>query len=461
MLSADKTHLLQNFLSGLPSDSATRLVRAIEIDRLMENKGLPHEMILEGLRPALRRDGAERTPTPLRLFCRPFEDILNSEPRAAKQKAVVARSSVTPVWMWLSRSLAPKETASYATDVKALVMAAKLDDALERAAEFWSFAGTGIRQALAQDVSRKEARLALGGELVLADAEDMALLLSAAPQVLKVQTILPRPVPHLNEDLLWQLREVYDELVASQPDVAPYIAVVAMRRLARPWEALKLPLQIARRTQDTLIAKTDMGLVGEILLAQMDALQSAILKARHPLPGVEMLLEQVSSFAELSSAIVKEIEIRRDGEWGKRLLKERAAVGNVMDGLMDRAPKELAAALPLQKSNGPKQADFGRPADAEKQAVALRYVKLVTGCRNFAAAASCAAKQKANAEAMANYLKRHNEDLVKELRGSDAKRRAVAESQLDLCIELTSLLFSAEEGELLRRRARAAQSAAA
>jgi len=461
MLSADKTHLLQSFLSGLPSDSATRLVRAVEIDRLMEGKGLPHEMILEGLRPALRRDHAERTPTPLRTFCRPFEDLLNSESRTAKQKAVVARSSVVPVWMWLSRTLAPKETASYATDIKALVVARKLDEALERAGQFWAFAGGAIRQALTQDVSRKEARLALGGELVLADAEDMALLLSSAPQVLRVQTILPRPVPHLNEDLLWQLREVYDELAASQPDVAPYVAVVAMRRLARPWEALKLPLQIARRTQDTLISKTDMGLVGEILLAHMDSLQSAILKVRHPLPGVEILLEQVCSFAELSSAIVKEIEIRRDGEWGKRLMKERATIGNVMDGLMDRAPKELAAALPLQKSNGPKQADFTKPGDAEKQAVALRYVKLVTGCRNFAAAASCAAKQKTNAEELGNYLKRHNEDLVKELRGADPKRRAVAESQLELCIELTSLLFSAEEGELLRRRARAAQSAAA
>jgi hypothetical protein len=158
---------------------------------------------------------------------------------------------------------------------------------------------------------------------------------------------------------------------------------------------------------------------------------------------------------------VKEIEVRRDGKWGQRLLKDRAAVGNVMDSFMDRAEKELSAALPIKGGNGPKAPDFSKAVDPEKHESALRYIKLVTGCRSFAAAGSFAAKQKDAQDACVGYLRRYNEDLVKELRTADGPRRAIVEQQFTLAATLTALLFSEEEAELLRRRARAAQSAAA
>ena len=66
-------------------------------------------------------------------------------------------------------------------------------------------------------------------------------------------------------------------------------------------------------------------------------------------------------------------------------------IGKVMEGFMDRAPKEFAAGLPMHKGTG---ADFTKPLGAEKQDMALRYARLVAGSRNFAAAASFAAKQK-------------------------------------------------------------------
>ena len=53
MLNADKTGLLAAFLGGLPGHVAARLARAVELDRLMEGKLLPHEDILTGLRLGL------------------------------------------------------------------------------------------------------------------------------------------------------------------------------------------------------------------------------------------------------------------------------------------------------------------------------------------------------------------------------------------------------------------------
>ena len=97
-MSNDKTGLLKSFLGSLNGDIAARLASAVETDRLLDGRVLPHDTILDGLRPALRGLQAGRTPTPLRLFCRPFEDLLTCAPRKTKQKASISRSSpVIPV----------------------------------------------------------------------------------------------------------------------------------------------------------------------------------------------------------------------------------------------------------------------------------------------------------------------------------------------------------------------------
>ena len=454
MLSLDKTGLLAAFLGGLPGHVAARLAKAVEIDRLMDGKTLPHEDILSGLRPVLRRDPMARTLTPLRLFCLPFQDLLNSQPRKIKQKGVIARVTVQPLWRWLGETLLPEETLRYSAEIKALVAAKRIDEALTRAGDYWILASATLMTALAEP---KKARQALIEEAAVADAAEVALLLAAAPSVLKIHALMPLSSP-MTESLLWELRAVYDALVAAQPDAAPYVAVVVLNRLSRPWEGLRLPLMIARQHSDTLISKTDMGLVGEILFDRLDSLQGTILAVRQPQFDTDTLLLQAKQFADLSAAIVKEIEVRRDGEWGQRLLKDRAAVGAAMEKFMERAPKELAAALPVQRGTG-KSADFSKPVDAEKRELAMRYARLVVGCRNFAAAASFGARQKDVFEELCALLRRYNEDVVRELRGADNLN--VVETQFHFATELTALLFSEEEAELMRRRGKAAQAASA
>ena len=57
-------------------------------------------------------------------------------------------------------------------------------------------------------------------------------------------------------------------------------------------------------------------------------------------------------------------------------------------------------------------------------------------------------------------LRSYNEDVVKEMRTAEGVRRDIVERQFQLCIEFTAMLFSEEEADFLRRRGKAAQSAA-
>jgi hypothetical protein len=463
MLTPEKAELLQSFLGSLPEGLAARLAKAVEVDRLTEGVGLPHEIILEGLRPVLRRcQPPQRTPNPLRLFCLPFEDLVEDGARKEKQKGRILRSSIVPVWNWLGETLIPEATRSYREEIKSLVLAYKLEEALEYASRFWPVAGAALHNAIVED--GKRARLALNGDLVLGDADDISLLLSAGPAMVEIRQLLPKPAPALTDELLWSLRRIYDRVAESVVDAAPYVPVVAMGRLAKPWEALKLALLITHQTQDTLISSTDMGLVGDILFNRLEECRMAIHAARHPNFDVGALLENLAGFTEISSAIVKEVEILRRGKWGQRLLKDRAAVGAVMDGFMERAPKEIAAALPSQKmgfTGSSRISDFSRPADPERVERALRYARLMDGCRRLAAAASFGAKLQDALDEATQTLRAYNEDVVKELRTAAGPRRAIVECQFQLAAELTALLFSAEEAEFLRRRGKAAVSSAA
>jgi len=135
-------------------------------------------------------------------------------------------------------------------------------------------------------------------------------------------------------------------------------------------------------------------------------------------------------------------------------------VVDVMESFMERAPREILAALPMHKTGtyagGPRAPDISRPADPEKTVRALALARLVEGCKPVAAAGSFGASLKDAVDEIALALKSYGDDIVRELRASDGDRRANAEQYLSVAAELTALFFSPEEAEFLRRRGRAA-----
>ena len=456
--------MLRSFLGRLPPATAQQLAQAIEADKLFEGKGIPHEVILESLRPALRQTSPEgRTLTPLRLFCQPFEDLLISAGGKAKLKGRIARESILPVWTWLSTTLIPEKVQAYSSDVRTAVASQNASMAYTFATDFWQVVSAAIRNALADAHTREIAQATLG-DLALADAGEMALMLGVGRQVLEIQQKLSRGTATLTEGTIWSLREIYDELLQSNPDAAPYVTVITMSRLAKPWEALRLPLMITRKTQDTLISSTDMGMAGEILFHDLEDYAFRIRALRPPQFDVDFLLQTLLRFTELSSAVVKEIEIRRDGRWGQNLLKDRALVGEAMDAMMQKAPKEILGVLPMHKSGsyggGPRVPNIEHmPDHADKAERAVRYAKLLVGCRHLAGRASFGATHKDAADEVERELRVYNEDIVKLMRDPDESHRAKALPFFQAAVELTAILFSEEEADFLRRRARASLAA--
>lgn len=457
MASPEKMDVLQSFLGSLPVGLAQNLARAIEMDRMNNGAGLPHEDILESLRPTLRDSGRNaRALTPLRVFCRPFEDLLSDEPRRQKQKGRIARSSVTPVWNWLAQDLMAEETKSFALAVKTAAMGHGTDEVLACAIEFWQTASQALSNKFAAESGRRAAERALNSDAVVADAREMALMLGIGPEICAFQEGLPQSIPSLSEDAVQAFRVTYERLLQTAPDAAPYLPFVVMKRLENPWEALRLPLGAAQENPD---AGGDTGLVGEVLFDVIEERSAALRAAMPHRFNADAMLLDLKTFTTLSNGVAKEVELRSDGGWSQRLIKDRAAVADVMDGFMQRAPDEIGAALPMLPAEGEgalQAPDISQPANPEKSDRALCYARLVAGCRPVAAQASFGASLKRADDDIVHLLNRYNDAIVRELRDPPEDLRIDAEQYAALATELTAILFSPENGGELRRGGREA-----
>jgi hypothetical protein len=236
-----QTKLLNSFLASLPEQIA--VARAVAGDHLADVELLKHDMSLgRRLGTAPRRIvGPERTPTPLRFFCLPFEDLFSDIPRrGVKHKGRIARDSIAPIWIWVSQILLPFETKLYCRAFKSASAGGDHAQCKTLAANFWPIAGTAMRSALASESGRSAACQVMKNDLIIADAQEAALLLGVARAVMTIQEMLNKPVPRLTDELLRSLCAIRDDLDASEPAAASYVALIAMSRLAKPSEALKL-----------------------------------------------------------------------------------------------------------------------------------------------------------------------------------------------------------------------------
>jgi hypothetical protein len=465
MLSADKQLLLSGFLGQLPEAVAARLAKAVEVDRLIGGTGLPHDVILRALRPQLRQspERSGRLQTPQRFFCRPFEDLLVGPERTLKQKGRIARESINPVWNWLATELMPARHAEILQKLREAILHAREDEIAERCAELWVESSVALTPELATEKKKTVAAKKLGGMALAEDAAEMALVLGAAQQIGALQARLPKPILNLTEDDVVFLRDCFDRLNESDPDIASYVPFIVMGRLERPWEALRLIGALSRKSTDTLISNTDLGAVGELLFSDLDDYVKKIQAARPGDFDAEALLNNLAGFTELSTGMVKELGIRRDGKWGHHLTKDRSAVAQVVEGLLERAPKEILGALPAAKIGGfgksPKPLDLHRPPDPDRVTKAMRYALVMRHSKPFAVAAAFNAKLNETIDETAIVLRTYSEDLLRELRAAVPETRANVDGYWALTLELCALVLGDEETALLRRRARVPASA--
>ncbi len=443
------------------------LAVAVERDRLAGKPGMPADMILEGLRPTLRKVGARRVPTPQRLFCEPFADFLIDGPRDYKQPGRILRTSIRALWRWLAKDALRVTLADLESQIAnaTLTRESKLQGELVARLQSEAMAAVRAASQRAEEGTTERRILAVkfGDEDALSDIEEIALLLGGGDDLAPLRGLLPKRIDMLTDQHMAFVRDLYDQLATKRPELCPYVGLLVLGRLKRPWEALRLAGVMSRKTNEILFSQTDMGIVGDILLADMENLALDIASVRPDTLDPEALLNKLERFVQMSGGLVREIGVRRDGKWGQRLIKIRQLASDAMDALIARAPREITAALPVQKlgafgGRGPRRPDLSREPDTAKVERALLWGRLLAGATPYAGGGAFYAAHKDAFEEVSYYLRHYADSMVTELRTFEFDKRPRAQAFMMQAERLSDTVLGVEETDLMRRRAAAALS---
>ena len=473
MSDSPKMRQLKEVLGRLSREEADRLIVAVERDKLASGR-MPHELILDALRPKLKETPAASrkrggAPTPVRHLCWPFEELLVNERDGPKHRGRIPRTSIMPVWTWLAEDRLPDTLPKISERIVEHTLA-KDDEALAATVGVLHASCTGaIRAGIEEAPPGSHARRLLverlGGEAILEDAREMALLLEVSPQLSVFKEGMPRNVAELTPEIAGQVRDLFDELVATQPDAAPYAAVIAMRRIEKPWQMFRIVKGVAHTNTDVLVSRTDISIVGELLLLDMEGAVDRM-ETIDPGEDPDAVVDALRRFTQISRGITEEIGIRRDGAWATRLMSARGAVSEIIRDRLERASAVIVKALPMRTAGrfgrgGPSRPDLSHPADPARVARAHKTLLFLQNARRYAQPGSFTGAHNAASTEIDRYLDDYERGILEELRCEDAAIRARAETCLDAVADMVDVFRGPEEASLLRRRGMVAANAAA
>lgn len=174
-LSREQRARLYAFLGTLPDSVAAKLADAVERDRISGGTGLPYADILTGLRPQLRKSRHRRRfPTPQRLFCRQFSDLLVDH---ATDGDEIARDSLDPIWLWLSNTLLPSRCEEFMRAIHTAVLTERESEMAPPLLAFSLDAAKAIRSSLGTAAGRDACVRRLGSHRAVEDAGQIAAVL--------------------------------------------------------------------------------------------------------------------------------------------------------------------------------------------------------------------------------------------------------------------------------------------
>lgn len=469
---ASLSQRLANYLAQLPPPAVLKLASGIEREKLRGTTGLPYETILSGLRPLLAsfRGARPGMADPVRRLCLPFEDLLSDAPAVDRSRGRIARGVIEPLWAWLESELLPDALPDMARrivdhtlkgDAPALETTVSVMHASVAAA-----IAAALDDARRDGARRRESEARLGSESAIEDARAIAAALSIAPVMLKLQSVLPKSAADFNDDLVTAVKELYEEAREKSADAALYVPFAAMARLAEPWQILRLARKVAHYRNDMLISRSELAVLGELLLADMDRIAQAAESKRPGHADLDKLRDEIKRFARISRGFTAEIDLRRHGEWGQRLLGARARLSAAISQEMARFETDLPRALPLHQigqygRGGPLRPDISGAPDTvrtERMNACLRFLEGLTPiCEAVGAQSHCRSVR----GQITIYLNTYEDRLLEELRTATGTARANAEAFVEIAARFREALGEDRTADVLRRRADVALQQAA
>lgn len=461
---------LSSLLSRLSPTMARKLASSLEREKLQGADGLPYELLLTSLRPALERSGGPRPgmPDPLRQFCLPFEDLLVDQRDPSLHIRQITRRSIDPVWFWLTTELMPDALP----DITGRVVDHTLSgDAIAHSGAVAVLHATcsaallaGLDAARRDIARRRNLERMLGGDSVIEEARFIAETLAVAPFMLSLRDALPQHINDFDDHLAAQVSGLYEEARDASPDHAIYIPLAAMRRMASPWQILRLVRKLSGFGNDAALGRSGLAELGQTFLGEIEDIAGELETTRPGKIDLARMCERILRFAEISQGFIHEIDIRRVSDWGHRILAARARLSASITEEMSRFEQDLAKALPLHRigvygKNGPRRPDAAQKPNGERVTRALACLNFLKDICPVSESIGVQAHCRTITQQIETYLVAYEDGLIEEIRRARGSERDNAIAYLDTVVDFRHILGPDGTAEILRRRGKVAAQA--
>ena len=468
-LSAEKSQKLSAFLSTLPTGAALKLFSALEAEQFRGDESLPYKELLAQLRPSLLAHNAEfpqRQCDARRYFFTPLEDFFVTSRVSTKRSAIIARTSLGPIWRLMMRESALKEAATAAATLDATLRDGANSDSAGRALFLAAEAGLGrLIDAAAGDPELK-ARVvsALGSECAYSDMGEIRRLLAGVDYFRAMHELVPALSGSLSEEQLYALRTQFLSVYEHSPKLASFWLIAVKGRLSTPWRSLALYYHLARGIDDRLQAAQDAAAaLPEHLLSDLEDHARSLESSDTDSFDAMAVAYQIEYFADYADGLAEQAATAGDNVILNRVDACREVAGEALERFGELALRAIRDALAFRESGGASRLRARRP-DIHA-AIDKSTADGAAGGASFIAAFPAYAKRLGwetdIAGAIANDARKlvtgYAKDLVVEIRAADDADRTAAMSKLDKILSFSEPLMDRDEIGLIRDRAAAAK----
>lgn len=291
----------------------------------------------------------------------------------------------------------------------------------------------------------------------------LASYLELTPLAREAVRRLPSWLRSMTNDHVAAVRLLFKDADAIATDGSPRLMEMLMGQLREPWTILRVISAITGRASDRYLSVSELSDFCERVLTDVDC-QVAAAKAFDLDAGAEA---GVVAARAVGSAIVQIIEfeecldLAKDGPWGQRVLKQKAAISGMAETCLKKCPKLLAECLPVQpvRIGGVvtrAEPRLDSPPDPRLVRRAQAGLAFYANVRSSAALGGFGSVRHKAGEEMNHRLNSYVEDLLGLMHLGDPSHEAHARAFVDVTAELMALAYDEETARIVRRRAAAA-----
>jgi hypothetical protein len=372
--------------------------------------------------------------------------IDDGEPRVGQ----VRRSSLEPVWLWLSKASAVDAVAELEQSLSA-------NSGTDQAVRKFQIAAAQVIAGAVSPSSRGDDRMRglgrVGSPSAVEDLPTIGTIFANREALEALQMRLPKIVRTFADTQIASVKGQLSQIPSLQkPDVLPITLALLMQRLTSPWQIIRLAIGIVGSDEESRIAGTPFAIAVSMALDDLarlvDELRTDIRRG-----NFDKSAHHLKTLHDGLRDLRTELDTRSDSQWGRQLAALRTDVSNALKSEIESVPgrvRRLLRQRPDRDINAGARLD---PAEIDETAALIDFV---AACRNYASELAINEVTLRAFSDLQHYVESATESLVESLRTGDARIRAFRQLQAETAIRFCESIFGHEYAALMTKAAEVA-----